>query len=367
MAWLVAVLLVSYVMLLLYYASQWHRQMAQPAWGSPAVSIIIPARNEADMLPYLLADIQAQEYEGAIEVIVVDDHSTDETAAIAAQFGAKVLPLAQYPPPPDGAFKKHAITTGIAASNHPWIVTTDADSRVGRLWLAHLMAGITPGVQLIVGPVVMAQGNGLLGAFQQWDMLGMQLFTGGAIQAAKPFMANGANLAFSRAAFDVVQGYKGTTHKASGDDVFLLQKIDRQYGAASIRYAKQQAALVTTQPVTRWSALWQQRLRWASKTAHMRRPAVVLLMGTAWLFHSVLAVLFLGTLIYPCWGLLFVMAFFIKALTEALLLRQLAKRWSLALPWRWLVVSQLVYITYVVLVGILGNFIPYRWKGRKAK
>lgn len=367
MAWLAAVLIVSYVMQLCYYAWHWHQYVAQPIGRRPAVSVIIPARNEAALLPLLLTDLQAQEYEGAVEIIVVDDHSADETASIAADYGAKVLALAHHPSPPDGAFKKHAITTGIAASTHPWIVTMDADCRVGRLWLAHLMAEVANEVQMVVGPVVMASRDGLLGAFQQWDMLGMQLFTGGAIQAGIPFMANGANLAFARAAFDAVRGYEGTTKKASGDDVFLLQKIDRHFGAASIKYAKHQEALVETQPVGEWSALWQQRLRWASKTTHMRRPGVVFLMGAAWLFHSMLMLLFIGLLINPLWGLLFITAFAIKVLAEGLLLRQLGIRWSLTLPWRWLVLSQLVYITYVVLVGILGNFIAYRWKGRKAK
>ena len=63
---------------------------------TPAVSIIIPARNEEKTLPTLLGSLKHQEFPVA-EVIVVDDHSEDATPRIAAAYGARVIPAEELP------------------------------------------------------------------------------------------------------------------------------------------------------------------------------------------------------------------------------------------------------------------------------
>mgnify|MGYP001592497045 CR=1 FL=1 len=62
--------------------------------GEPKVSVLIPARNEEHTLPRLLPALRDQSFQ-ALEVIVIDDHSSDRTAAIAAAAGVTVL----QPPP----------------------------------------------------------------------------------------------------------------------------------------------------------------------------------------------------------------------------------------------------------------------------
>ena len=62
----------------------------------PKLSVIIPARNEEDNLPLLLTDLARQSYR-PLEIICVDDGSTDETARIAESFGIKVISLRDKP------------------------------------------------------------------------------------------------------------------------------------------------------------------------------------------------------------------------------------------------------------------------------
>lgn len=92
----------------------------------PSLSIIIPARDEADNLRRLLPSLNNQIYPGRLEIIVVDDSSTDETASVAAACGARVI---KAPPLPSGWLgKPHASHYGASFAQGEWLLFTDADT-----------------------------------------------------------------------------------------------------------------------------------------------------------------------------------------------------------------------------------------------
>jgi chlorobactene glucosyltransferase len=92
----------------------------------PYLSIIVPARNEAENLRHLLPSLAEIRYPGEYEVIVVDDNSTDATAAVAADGGARVLRLEGLPDGWHG--KPHACHQGARAAGGEWLLFTDADT-----------------------------------------------------------------------------------------------------------------------------------------------------------------------------------------------------------------------------------------------
>lgn len=92
----------------------------------PSLSIIIPARNEAESLPHLLGTLQEQNLE-SFEVLVVDDHSTDDTISIAKSFGATVL---HNESKADSAGKSSACWHGVQHSKGQWLLFLDADTRL---------------------------------------------------------------------------------------------------------------------------------------------------------------------------------------------------------------------------------------------
>ena len=91
----------------------------------PLISVIVPARDEAANLRRLLPSLFAQEYP-RFEVLVVNDESTDATAAVAAEHGARVIDAG--PLPAGWVGKPHACTTGALAARGEWLLFCDADT-----------------------------------------------------------------------------------------------------------------------------------------------------------------------------------------------------------------------------------------------
>ena len=107
----------------------------------PSVSVLIPARNEAATLPHLLAALAAQSLQPQ-EVIVIDDHSSDETARIARQAAASLpLQVIQPPPLPAGwCGKTWALHNGVIASSGEVLIFLDADTEPAPPFLERLLA-----------------------------------------------------------------------------------------------------------------------------------------------------------------------------------------------------------------------------------
>ncbi len=106
-----------------------------PSW--PSVAAIVPARDEADVLPQTLPSLLGQSYPGPFSVLVVDDDSRDGTSAIAASAGAAVVSSAG--PPPGWAGKVAALAAGLAAAPpSEFVLFTDADIA----WSPDALAGL---------------------------------------------------------------------------------------------------------------------------------------------------------------------------------------------------------------------------------
>jgi hopene-associated glycosyltransferase HpnB len=107
---------------------------APGAEGWPSVVAVIPARDEAGMLPETLPSLLAQEYPGTLSVVLVDDGSSDGTAAIAESLGqrqghvCRLRVVGGTPPPTGWAGKVWAMAQGVAAAGEcDYVLFTDAD------------------------------------------------------------------------------------------------------------------------------------------------------------------------------------------------------------------------------------------------
>lgn len=97
----------------------------------PRISVVIPAYNEADYLGQTLASLRAQDFPGTVEIIVVDNNSTDATATIAAEFDAVTL----HEPRPGVCWARQR---GTAAARGEIVLSTDADTTHPPNWLSRI-------------------------------------------------------------------------------------------------------------------------------------------------------------------------------------------------------------------------------------
>ncbi|HEU4657670.1 MAG TPA: glycosyltransferase family A protein [Capillimicrobium sp.] len=111
------------------------------------VSVIVPARDAAATLPATLRALAAQSFDGGYEVIVVDDRSIDATAALAREAGARVLATL------DGGGPAEARNLGARVARGRLLAFTDADCEPHRDWLAHGVAALRGGAELVQGPI----------------------------------------------------------------------------------------------------------------------------------------------------------------------------------------------------------------------
>ncbi|HEY0803059.1 MAG TPA: glycosyltransferase, partial [Steroidobacteraceae bacterium] len=92
----------------------------------PDVDIIVPARDEAETIGAAIGSLLAQDYAGNFRVILVDDNSTDDTAALAGT-AANLQVLRLQSKPPGWSGKLWALSQGVVASQAPVLLFTDAD------------------------------------------------------------------------------------------------------------------------------------------------------------------------------------------------------------------------------------------------
>ena len=242
-------LLFFYSILILFYRAGWRElkpSSENDHESSLKISVIIPARNEEENIGKLLSSLEKQTYSPHLfEVIVVDDHSTDNTATVVS--GYSFVKLIRLEFDNINSYKKKAIETGIAAASGDLIVTTDADCIVPNNWLKTIASfKEKTSVVFIAAPVVLESASNLLQAFQDLDFLVLQGITAASVQKRFHNMCNGANLAYERKAFIEVNGFTGIDHIASGDDMLLMQKIAQRF-PTKVSYLLSKDTIVTTQ------------------------------------------------------------------------------------------------------------------------
>ncbi|HMO61256.1 MAG TPA: glycosyltransferase [Ferruginibacter sp.] len=375
-------LFTCYAALIIYYALSWRSippftaaTGTTEAW--PVITVIIPARNEAANIAACLNSVTQQRYPAhAFEIIVVDDNSTDATAAIARQYGNKNVRVIALPQDAGTqAHKKKAIETAIGQSAGDIIITTDADCTVPPLWLATIAAFYQhTGAACIAMPVQFTSNGSPLQIFQSLDFMTLQGITGASVHQRIHSMCNGANFMYTKKAFETVNGFEGINHIASGDDMLLMHKIYRQY-PDKVFFLKSKAVIVQTQPQPTLKAFFNQRIRWASKADKYEDKRIFAVLLLVYLFNVALLLMPIVCLInfnnssttyYPLF-MAWLFLLLLKTVVELFFLYPVAAFFNNRRLLWWFPLAQSFHILYTVIAGWLGRFGRYQWKGRVVK
>jgi cellulose synthase/poly-beta-1,6-N-acetylglucosamine synthase-like glycosyltransferase len=322
-------------------------------------SIVVPFRNEAKNLPQLLQSISLLDYPmELVEVILVDDESNEVFSVQSLVFSIKVIQNERETNSP----KKDAINAAIAIAKNDWIITTDADCLVQKNWLKSFDTYIqTENKKMVAAGVSYLPKKGFLHQFQNLDFLSLQGVTIGSFGIEKPFMCNGANFAYEKAFFKELNGFKGNSEIASGDDVFLLQKA-LKFDSKLVGFCTDKESIVATKSVSNWKELFYQRVRWASKSsAYVDRfsKSLALVVFLTNLFLVIGFGLWLLSFL-PFENLLFY--FGIKFLVDFMMITKSANFFNQRV--RFLLICSLVYPFFTSAVALYSLFGKYTWKGR---
>ncbi len=397
-------LAVLYAALLMQYVRGWRRL---PTWSVPldfapktSVTVLVPARNEAANISTCLHAILACNYpQHLLEILVLDDFSTDDTARIVSEIAVanasqvRLLRLEEQPQPVFSG-KKKALELGVSCARGELIATTDADCIVPTDWLlllTSLFEAKRPGA--IVAPVLLYRERTGFQRFQALDFAGMMGITGAGIGMGWHLMGNGANLCYAKSTFEAVGGYAGNLDRASGDDLFLLGKIAAPppvppptgrggvegttncataalpFGAGGgACFLKNPAATVRTLPCPDLRAFVQQRLRWGTKNAGL--PDLGLKAALAVVFLHCCMILLNTVLLFflPILGWVWLAQLVLKAAADYVLLREMCTFFERRALLRGFWSAFFGHTAYIAGIGAGSLFVKkYVWKGRRVR
>ena len=263
--------------------SQFNRGLIATA---PSISIIIPVRNEAQQIEALLQNLMQQDYpRAAFEIIVSDDHSTDQTALVVKQFiGANTesnphVHWIEADSKGKVSFgKKNALQTAIAQAKGEWIFVTDADTAPSQHWLSKAVAYLRQNpCDLLLATVQFEEPRQpnknsdlpVLQIMQKIEQDALMAFAAAYWLDGNPILCNGANMMYKKNKFHEVGGYHGLLHISSGDDTLLLERMSAQH--ATIGFQCNNAVKIPYE--NNVPAYLNQRVRWLSKSKFIQNKS----------------------------------------------------------------------------------------------
>ncbi|WP_242608562.1 bifunctional polysaccharide deacetylase/glycosyltransferase family 2 protein [Actinomadura formosensis] len=223
----------------------------------PPVSVIVPAYNEEASIRATVASLLDTDYPGALEVIVVDDGSTDSTAGIVEGLG---LPGVQLIRKPNGG-KPSALNAGLFVARSEILVLVDGDTVFQRDTIRHLVAPFVDSrVGAVSGNTKVANRGGILGRWQHIEYvigfnLDRRMFD---VLQCMPTVP-GAIGAFRRSVLAEVGCVPSDT---LAEDTDLTMAICR----TGARVVYQEKAIAWTEAPSSLRQLWRQRYRWCYGT-----------------------------------------------------------------------------------------------------
>lgn len=360
--WLIGLPVAVYaiIILALYLINKRQRSNRLHETDYPTVSIVIAVRNEELTIGPLLYALQNQQYPGhLLEIIVVDDHSNDNTAAVVSAFNnVRLLTLS------DNYGKKHCISYGLQFAGGNIIMFTDADCLPAKEWVSSIVSNFKdPNVKMVLGPVKL-QFDGLFTQIQALEFAGLMSITRLTARAGFPLMSNGANMALRKNVLDALPSNYINHRFASGDDMFTLINIRKIFGRKSVCFSEDKNSIIQTPAVKKLSGFIDQRRRWISKSSGLKSNYHFLsgiLIGSCNL--SLLVLLFLSAIMHKAF-ILWLIAFTLKLLIEFPLMWKACRFNKNTVLIRWLPVLQFVYPWYLGFIWISSQIPGQKWKGR---
>ncbi len=339
---------------LIFQRFAWYtKPRPSPKKAPLAVSVILCARNEATNLQNNLELILTQDYP-IFEVIVVNDDSSDETAAILAHFNQKykhlkVIGVTQK----KQMGKKAALSRGIKAAQYDWVLLTDADCRPqSPYWIGQMQLGAADQTEIILGYGPYIAEPTAVNCWVQYETIyvAIQYFSLALWQM--PYMGVGRNLMYKKILFEQQNGFASHAHLMSGDDdLFIHQAATSQNTQIEI---DKNSFMYSAAPSS-WGKLYQQKNRHYSSSSHYQWY-FKLILGLLSLSHSIFYLGYFFFIIYNIWNPIFLAILIARIFLVYFVFAKAAKKlYQLKiLPYLWFMDMLLPFYYMIFALATLG-------------
>ncbi|MGH7497122.1 MAG: glycosyltransferase [bacterium] len=332
----------------------------------PTVTIVVCARNEEKNLLDLLPALARQNYPAEkLEIVLVDDRSSDRTEQLLRAFAAQHAhvhyfrvdnQVAGFAP------KKRALDLALRHTASEIILLTDADGIPGENWAAEMAARFQPGVAMVCGYSPYYPRDGLAQEILALEYFSHAAIAAGSIGAGRPLTCTGSNLGYRRDAFFSVEGFEGISHWISGDDDLLLHKMHERR-AGKIAYVAHPVTHVPVKPPASWHDLQAQRTRYASK-GRFYEPKITLALIAVYFLNLLLCLGTLASLLgqFRIFGFTLFCAT-CKAVFEYAYLFQAAGWFQERELLRYFSLAAILHPFYIVYFATRAQFAMFAWRG----
>lgn len=263
--YVVLLFLIVFVVQLIYYLGifsrfAFYKRKENQVHSFEPVSVVICAKNERDNLLNFLPEFLAQDYP-TFEVIVVNDHSIDDTVDVLKAYSLQFPNLKVVTVPDNDRFygsKKFALTLGIKAAQHENVLLTDADCRpTSNQWIK-LMSNYPVNKSIVLGFGAYQKQPGMLNKLIRFETLftAMQYFSFALCKM--PYMGVGRNLAYKKELFFKNRGFSNHQHILSGDDDLFINEVANK---TNIEIVFEKEAHTVSLPKTTFSSWLKQKKR----------------------------------------------------------------------------------------------------------
>jgi cellulose synthase/poly-beta-1,6-N-acetylglucosamine synthase-like glycosyltransferase len=322
--------------------------------------------NEEKNVSECLDKLVAQDYpENELEIIIVNDRSTDRTENIINDYieNYPFIRLITIQEIHDGFTpKKYAIDQAIQSAKGGIILLTDADGRPTPQWVRQIVSCFTDEIGMVIGYAPYK--TDLAPPSFSTRLLSLEYLSHAAVAAAScgigyPITCVGTNMAYLKSVYQQLGGFGIYKNLHTGDDDLFLQRV-RDETAWKIAYVSGRKSHVYNAPPDRWQFFFQQRTRYASKGFKYPQHVTLILI----LFYLLNLFLLISPLTFITGNnylLPFLAALSLKAVSDYSFLKTAAsvledKRYLGLFP-----VAFILHIPYVVFFGLIAQIKRFRW------
>lgn len=352
----------------LYYVLGVHLKLASyhvnelPVTSVAPITIIICARNERENLEKYLPSVFGQDYPN-FEVVVVNDRSWDGTADLLEDLENQYANLKVVHVREGEKFiagKKFAVTMGIKAASHDWLVFTDADCQPASTnWLRGMQKPSDNGVEIMLGYSPYFKKRSLLNALIRFETFFTAVNYLSFALKGMPYMGVGRNMAYQKSLFFRSKGFAAHMHIPSGDDDLF---VNANATPANTIIQIHKDAHVWSEPKTSFLAFLRQKKRHVG-AGKLYKAKHKFILSAQIIIQFLFYALAISLACFPSTHFIAVGVFLLSIIVRCFVYPKLLKRLNYGeLRW-WFPILDIILMVFLVFNAILSIFVKkVAWK-----